>query len=314
MPRLRRTRRAGRCTRPSGDTGGADCGNSGTDSLSSEGVEVPGPLPTSPASAARLLSVTTDGGYVGETTWSLPMMSQGSGGGVSTITAPSVLADGAGVGGSGIPENGEVPDVAADARSRPRGPLTSPDGPRLQSGGGTSLATPISAGFTLLSTSSCAPPDSRRSGLRIPMFYRLGSRGTKLSPPPFHDVTVGGNVFYPAGPGTTRSPGSAALMSPHWHSTYSTSTRAQDERHDSARWRQGRADSARWGRGLVANGRSRAPGRHGRVVSLILSLVEVEYVRWRRGAAACDRVVVPRACGVETFPGRVTSWNSSSDG
>jgi kumamolisin len=37
-------------------------------------------------------------------------------------------------------------------------------------------------------------------GFANPLIYRLAA-DSSLSPPPFHDVTVGGNVFYQAGTG-----------------------------------------------------------------------------------------------------------------
>lgn len=183
----------------SGDTGGADCGNFGADSLSSaEGVQIPAAAPNITGVGGTTLSVTTNGGYVGETTWSMPMMSQGSGGGVSTIAARPSWQTGPGVGGSGIPDMREVPDVAADADPT-TGTAYITDG-QLQSGGGTSLATPIWAGFTALIDQFLHSSGQSPIGFANPVFYKIAA-DAQLSPPAFHDVTVGGNVFYQAGPG-----------------------------------------------------------------------------------------------------------------
>jgi kumamolisin len=183
----------------SGDTGGADCGNFGADSLTSaKGVELPAAAPNVTGVGGTTLSVTTDGGYAGESTWSMPMMSQGSGGGVSTIAARPSWQTGPGVGGSGIPDMREVPDVAADAD-----PVTGAayiTNGQLQSGGGTSLSAPIWAGFTALIDQFLHNSGQAPIGFANPLFYKLAAE-TQLSPPPFHDVTVGGNVFYQAGPG-----------------------------------------------------------------------------------------------------------------
>jgi kumamolisin len=183
----------------SGDTGGADCGNFGADSLTSaQGVEIPAAAPTVTGVGGTTLYVTTGGGYVGETTWSLPMMSQGSGGGVSTIAARPSWQTGPGVGGTGIPDMREVPDVAADADPT-TGTAYITDG-QLQTGGGTSLATPIWAGFTVLIDGFLRSSGEPPIGFANPIYYKLAA-DTQLSPPPFHDVTAGGNVFYQAGPG-----------------------------------------------------------------------------------------------------------------
>lgn len=183
----------------SGDTGGADCGNFGADSLTSaKGVEIPAAAPNITGVGGTTLSVTTDGGYAGETTWSSPMMSQGSGGGVSTIAPRPSWQNGPGVGGSGIPDMREVPDVSADGD-----PVTGTayiTNGQMQSGGGTSLATPIWAGFTVLIDQFLHNSGQPPIGFANPVFYKLAAEA-QLSPPPFHDVTVGGNVFYPAGPG-----------------------------------------------------------------------------------------------------------------
>ena len=92
----------------------------------------------------------------------------------------------------------EVPDVAADADPT-TGTAFITDG-QLQSGGGTSLATPIWAGFTALIDQFLHNSGASPIGFANPVFYRLAA-DTQLSPPPFHDVTVGGNVFYQAGAG-----------------------------------------------------------------------------------------------------------------
>ena len=92
----------------------------------------------------------------------------------------------------------EVPDVSADAD-----PITGTafiTNGMLQSGGGTSLATPIWAGFTVLMDEFLHSQGAAPIGFANPVIYKLAAN-RKLSPAPFHDVTVGGNVFFEAGPG-----------------------------------------------------------------------------------------------------------------
>jgi len=183
----------------SGDAGGADCGNFGADSLTSaEGVVFPAVAPNVTGVGGTTLSVTPSGGYVGETTWSSPMMSQGGGGGVSAIVPRPSWQAGPGVGGQGIADMREVPDVAADAD-----PVTGTafiTNGQLESGGGTSLSAPIWAGFTALIDEYLGSNNESPVGFANPILYRLGD-DSQLSPSPFHQVTVGGNVFYQAGPG-----------------------------------------------------------------------------------------------------------------
>ena len=180
----------------SGDAGGADCGSFSNDSLTTaKGVNIPAVTPNITGTGGTTLSVAANGAYLGETTWSSPMLSQGSGGGVSTIVARPSWQVGEGVGPGTMRL---VPDVAADAD-----PLTGNAiviSGTVQAGGGTSLSSPIWAGLTSLIDeflkASGAPP----LGFANPLFYKLANEKS-LSPPPFHDVTVGGNVFYRAGPG-----------------------------------------------------------------------------------------------------------------
>jgi kumamolisin len=183
----------------SGDTGGADCGSFGADSLTNaKGVMFPAVAPNVTGVGGTTLSVTSTGSYVGETTWSSPMMSQGSGGGVSTIVSRPSWQAGPGVGGQGVPDMREVPDVSADAD-----PVTGIDmisNGQWQSGGGTSLAAPILAGLTVLLDGYLKQNGQQPLGFANPIFYRLAADAS-LSPAPFHQVTVGGNVFYQAGPG-----------------------------------------------------------------------------------------------------------------
>jgi kumamolisin len=183
----------------SGDTGGADCEQFGADTLgSAQGVQLPAAAPDVTGVGGTSLSVDASGNYVGETTWSWPMMSQGSSGGVSTFAARPSWQTGPGVGGQGVPDMREVPDVAADAD-----PITGTsfvsDG-SVEAGNGTSLATPIWAGFTALMDEYLRSNGQSPIGFANPIYYRLAA-DSSLSPSPFHDVTIGGNVFYRAGPG-----------------------------------------------------------------------------------------------------------------
>jgi kumamolisin len=183
----------------SGDTGGADCEQFGADTLSSaQGVQLPAAAPDITGVGGTSLSVDTSGNYLGETTWSWPMMSQGSSGGVSTFAARPSWQTGPGVGGQGVPDMREVPDVAADAD-----PITGTafvsDG-SVEAGNGTSLAAPIWAGLTALMDQYLRNQGQSPIGFANPIYYRLAA-DSSLSPSPFHDVTIGGNVFFRAGPG-----------------------------------------------------------------------------------------------------------------
>jgi kumamolisin len=90
-----------------------------------------------------------------------------------------------------------VPDVSADAAPQ-TGAAVRFTG-RWLSSGGTSLATPVWAALTALIDEYLRSKGDHPVGFANPLLYRLA----RSSPPypPYHDVTVGTNDLYPAGPG-----------------------------------------------------------------------------------------------------------------
>jgi kumamolisin len=192
----------------SGDSGGLDCtptspqDDSGMPPQPSfEGVEVPAVLPAVTGVGGTTLGTYSNGAYAGEAAWDEPLLSQGSGGGVSVVRLPDgALAfprpswqTGIGTGGWQDWDGGrQVPDVSADADPS-TGNLVVLGG-QPQPGGGTSLATPIWAGFTALIDEYLGI----HVGFFNPVLYRVAAAAPY---PAFHDITVGGNDFYSAGPG-----------------------------------------------------------------------------------------------------------------
>jgi kumamolisin len=186
----------------SGDSGGLDCtpaADAGQAPQSSfEGVDVPAALPAVTGTGGTALTTDAQGNYVGETTWSEPLLSQGSGGGVSTVFARPSWQTGVGTGGQIDSNDGrEVPDVAADAD--PSTGIFLIEQGHAGEGGGTSLAAPLWAGFTALMDAYLAANHDPPVGFFNPTLYHLAN--AKVPYPPFHDITVGGNDFYLATPG-----------------------------------------------------------------------------------------------------------------
>ena len=186
----------------SGDMGGLECTPENAygeaPQSSWQGVQVPASLPDVTGVGGTSLSTTANGSYVGETTWSEPLLSQGTGGGPSSIFArPSWQTD-PGTGGQYDIDNGrEVPDVAADADPA-TGTVIVENGQKTQ-GGGTSLSAPIWAGFTALIDQYLTSHGGHPVGFFNPLLYSLSDGSPSY--PPFHDITAGGNDFYLAGNG-----------------------------------------------------------------------------------------------------------------
>jgi kumamolisin len=200
----------------SGDAGGLDCtpANDGGQPPKSSfaGVVDPAALPNVTGVGGTALDTTSNGTWTGETTWSEPLLSQGSGGGASEGFARPSWQTGTGTGGQLDQGNGrQVPDVAADADPS-TGTLVIVGG-EVQPGGGTSLATPMWAAFTSLIDQYLRAHGKPPVGFFNPTLYGLANGAPALAP--FHDVTEGGNDFFPATPGYDMVTG---LGSPDvWH-------------------------------------------------------------------------------------------------
>lgn len=185
----------------SGDAGGLECAPSSGGGQAPQqswfGVQVPASLPTVTGVGGTSLSTTANGSYVGETSWSEPLLSQGTGGGVSGVFARPSWQTGNGT-GTYDPNNArQVPDVSADADSA-TGNVIVENGQKV-TGGGTSLATPIWAAFTALIDQYLTSHGGSLVGFLNPDLYALANGSPPY--PPFHDVKVGGNDLYPATPG-----------------------------------------------------------------------------------------------------------------
>ena len=186
----------------SGDSGGLDCTPNADDGQvpqsSFVGVLVPAVLPAVTGTGGTALTTDSAGNYIGETTWSEPFLSQGTGGGVSTIFQRPSWQTGVGTGGQFDNNNGrQVPDVSSDSDPA-TGNFIVEQG-KASEGGGTSLAAPSWAGFTALIDEYLKLHSDPPVGFFNPILYHLAN--ITLPYPPFHDVTVGGNDFYAATPG-----------------------------------------------------------------------------------------------------------------
>jgi kumamolisin len=186
----------------SGDAGGLDCtppSDYGDPPRSSfEGVSVPASLPAVTGTGGTTLTTDAAGNYASETTWSEPLLSQGTGGGVSTAFSRPSWQTGVGTGGQADAGNGrQVPDVSADADPT-TGNLIVEKGKKAL-GGGTSLAAPTWAGFTAIMDQYLKANHDPAVGFFNPTLYHLANASVPY--PPFHDITVGGNDFYAATPG-----------------------------------------------------------------------------------------------------------------
>ncbi|MCB0932221.1 MAG: S53 family peptidase [Mycobacterium sp.] len=140
------------------------------------------------------LSTDAQGHWLGEQSWFDAPLSQGTGGGVSSLfDRPSWQSR---LRVEGHPGRRLTPDVAAVAD-----PFTGMQiifKQKLVVGGGTSLSAPIWAGFLALINHYLVDRGGRPVGDLNPLLYEI-AEGAPL--PAFRDVVLGGNAVDDAGPG-----------------------------------------------------------------------------------------------------------------
>jgi kumamolisin len=188
----------------SGDTAGLEC----KENLTGHWGAKPTPDDVGLDSMASLTSMTDIGGttlstdkngvWLAEETWVDYAMQQGTGGGISAILARpdwqgflSIQQD------SGQKKHRLAPDVAAVAD--PETGMQVVLGQQWHTVGGTSLSAPLWAGFAALMNQYLLANGGQALGDLNPLLYRAAAPGAAR--PAFHDVTLGSNAVYSAGPG-----------------------------------------------------------------------------------------------------------------
>ncbi|HEY1775154.1 MAG TPA: S53 family peptidase [Solirubrobacteraceae bacterium] len=182
-----------------GDTGAYDCQRADTSDTDLT-VEFPSDAPYAVAVGGTVLSETSSGAYLAETGWQDAGSSGGGGGGLNPLdAAPPWQLPAAEV--SGL-SNGkrQTPDVSAAAGDA--SPWLLNDG--IGQGGwdaraGTSAATPFWAASMALVAQYVQGHGAGPVCFASPLLYDIA--GQQWQNPPFHDVKVGGNRYYQAGPG-----------------------------------------------------------------------------------------------------------------
>jgi kumamolisin len=186
----------------SGDSGAYGCldalAKRGTPPAGSYlGLGYPEACPGVTAVGGTRLSVLQQGGWYDETVWEDPLETEGSEGGLSVYQPRPGWQRGPGVQNQYSNGNREIPDVAADADGVSS--VAVYEGGQLGPVGGTSQAAPIWAGIAALIDEYLKKQGVHPIGFMNPALYTLAA--THQPNPPFHDVTTGDNLYYPATPG-----------------------------------------------------------------------------------------------------------------
>jgi kumamolisin len=163
------------------------------------GVDIPASEPGVTGVGGTRISLNSDSSWRNEVAWEGPVETSGSGGGVSTFFQRPSWQNASGVTDPQLNPRGmrSVPDVSAVADPASSGVYVIAGSTAQE--GGTSQAAPIWAGIMALCDEYLKKHGGHRLGFANPALYTLAR--TKQSYPPFHDVTVGTNLMFPAEPG-----------------------------------------------------------------------------------------------------------------
>jgi kumamolisin len=179
-----------------GDAGAYQCERfSPTDQRLS--VEWPASSPGVVAVGGTALSISPTGAYAGETAWEGPLENSGGGGGLSVVFSRPGWQRAPGVINRYSDGKRQIPDVSANADPNTGWALVT--GGSLGPTAGTSAAAPFWAGAMALIEQYARQHGLGQLGFVDPLLYRIAS--TSQLAPPFHDVTIGSNRYYPATPG-----------------------------------------------------------------------------------------------------------------
>jgi subtilase family serine protease len=185
----------------SGDQGAYDCLQSleqpgDPPSNRDIGVDLPSSAPGVTGVGGTRLSVRTDSSWYAEQAWQGPAEVAGSGGGVSTYFSRPTWQSAKGVGNTAFDRSKarEVPDVSAMADPSTSGTYNIAGS--FTQEGGTSQAAPIWAAIAALTNQYIAKHGGKKLGFYNPALYALARAPRPYAP--FHDVTLGNNLKYPA--------------------------------------------------------------------------------------------------------------------
>lgn len=143
------------------------------------------------------LKDTSSGAYDSESVWSNDLGA--SGGGITSLFARPAWQTGPGTDNAyaAAAPGRMVPDVSADG-DPDAGYAVYVVNPHFvgqnDEYGGTSASAPLWAGVSALLDEKL----NTRIGFFNPTLYALGAQATTFATPPFHDITSGNNLFYPA--------------------------------------------------------------------------------------------------------------------
>ncbi|MBV8526965.1 MAG: S8/S53 family peptidase [Candidatus Dormibacteraeota bacterium] len=177
-----------------GDRGAYDCADQGD--FNDVQADLDASLPYVTAVGGTLVRLSSSGGYGSEAAWGEPIEQWGGSGGVSEYWSQPSYQQGPGVQNRFSNGQRETPDISANADAQSGWDVFAQGSEAVV--GGTSAATPFWAACAALIDQDLKKQGLPLIGFANPALYTFGQSPSGLPQFPYHDVTQGTNLYYPA--------------------------------------------------------------------------------------------------------------------
>ncbi|HEV7679318.1 MAG TPA: S53 family serine peptidase [Candidatus Dormibacteraeota bacterium] len=181
----------------SGDRGAYDCLPFGDPNTLA--IDLDGGLTTVTSVGGTTAYLDAGGGWGRETSWGEPVEQWGGNGGLSIFWQRPSWQAGPGVDNRYSNGMRQTPDVSANANGQSGWEVIS--GGSVHRIGGTSAAAPLWAAITALLDQVLTRSGHQTLGFANPALYWMAQHASSLPSlpsPPYHDITQGTNLYYPA--------------------------------------------------------------------------------------------------------------------
>ena len=179
-----------------GDRGAYDCAPDGD--FNDVAADLDASIPYVTAVGGTLVFLSANGGYFKEASWGEPIEQWGGSGGVSEYWPIPSWQKGPGVQNQFSNGMRQTPDVSGNADSQSGWDIFAQG--QEQKVGGTSAAAPFWAACAALIDQDLKQKNLPLMGFADPALYTFAQSPAGLPAAPFHDVTTGTNLYYPATP------------------------------------------------------------------------------------------------------------------
>jgi len=178
----------------SGDRGAYDCTPNGD--YTDLAADLDASVPSVTAVGGTYVFLSSNGGYFHEVAWGEPIEQWGSNGGLSIFWPAPAWQTGPGVKNQYSNGMRQTPDISANADGQSGWDIFANG--QEEKVGGTSAAAPFWAAVAALIDQDLKQKGLPLIGFANPALYYFAQSPAGLPAPPFHDITQGTNLYYPA--------------------------------------------------------------------------------------------------------------------